>query len=162
MEELIINPKEDLIFDYKVIEQCKSCKRYGKKATCPPNISSTYIYQKLLPSYKYCKFFYYKFDIEDFDNWKIDGRNSSIKLANYVRGRRDELVQQGHYFCIAFGAGSCKVCDSCSFPCRYPDKALIPLEATGLHIIEILDKFGIKLEVPIKETFYRVGAVFYD
>ena len=42
-----IIPNEDLIFDDKVKEQCKHCKRFGKKSTCPPFISSEY-YEKLL------------------------------------------------------------------------------------------------------------------
>lgn len=162
MKEIKINPKKDLIFDNKVVEQCKNCKRYGKKATCPPYIDNSDYYQKILFIYKNGVIYYKKFIIDNPKNWVRLGKESSIEITNFLLKKRTALINKGHYFAIAFGAGSCKLCEECSFPCRFPDKSLIPLEGTGLDIIKTMKKFGVIIKHPVKEYFYRVGAIFYD
>lgn len=159
MKEIKINPKKDLIFDLKVREMCKSCKRYGKKATCPPYVESFEYYKNLLPQYSYGIIFCEKFST--IGNWIELGKESSLKIYKKVLLERSKLLDNGHYFFIGFGAGSCKLCDECSFPCKNPQKSLIPFEATGVDIVKILEKFNIKLKFPVKKYFYRVGALFW-
>jgi len=156
----MIRPKEDLIFDPKVREMCKFCKRYGKKATCPPYVDSFEYYSELLSQYVFSIFYFEKFAIKG-DYLEL-GKKSSLKIYRKILLEREKLFNTGHYFVIGFGAGSCKLCDKCSFPCPIPEKALIPLEATGVNIVKILEKYGIVLEFPVKKYFYRVGALFYD
>jgi len=160
MKKLRINPKEDLIFDPKVIEMCKSCKRYGQKATCPPHIESFEYYSKLLPQYKSGVFYIEKYAIQG--DYLEQGTKSSLDIHKRILSERGRLFNSGHYFNIGFGAGSCKLCKKCSFPCSKPEKSLIPLEATGLNVIKTLRKYGIVIEIPIKAYFYRVGGLFYD
>jgi predicted metal-binding protein len=162
MKQIKINPRKDLQFDYKVEEQCKSCKRYGKVATCPPHIRDGDYYGKLLPSYKSCNIYYKQFKIDNTENWKELGRKSSLILSKFLLQKRNQLVNEGHYFVVAFGAGSCKLCKECIIPCRFPDKSLIPLEATGLNIVKMMNNFGITIKHPVETYFYRVGAIFYD
>lgn len=162
MNELIINPRTDLVFDLKVVEQCKNCKRYGKVSTCPPKVSDSSYYEKLLTRYDKGVIYYEKFEINEQSNWMELGRLSSKVLANTVLNKRNELVLAGNYFCIAFGGGSCKQCTVCSFPCAAPDRALIPIEATGINVVEIMKKFGVEIKYPVKDFFYRVGFIFYD
>lgn len=162
MEKIKINPKTDLKFDLKVVEQCKSCKRYGSVATCPPYIEKLDYYQKLLPTYKHGFLYYERFEIDNYENWRELGKMSSEKLRKFVIKERDKLIDEGHYFVVAFGGGSCKNCDKCSIPCRFPDKALIPMEGTGMNIVEMMKKFGVEIKHPVKDFFYRVGCIFYD
>jgi len=159
MNQFMVEPESELVFDLKVREMCKFCKRYGKKATCPPHIDSFEYYSRLLPRYAYGIFYYEKFTTEG-DYFEL-GRNSSLKIHKKILSERNRLFEGGHYFIVGFGAGSCKLCERCSFPCSIPEKALIPLEASGINIVEILGKKGIKLDFPVKEHFYRVGALFY-
>lgn len=160
MNRLVIKPKKDLVFDLKVREMCRSCKRYSKKATCPPYVGSFEYYSKLLPQYTFGSFYFEKFVIEG--NYLELGKESSLKIYRKILLEREKLFKDGHYFIIGFGAGSCKLCNECSFPCPIPEKALIPLEATGINIVKILGRYGVTLEFPVKKYFYRVGAIFYD
>jgi len=162
MKKIKINPKIDLKFDLKVVEQCKSCKRYGAVTTCPPYVEKLAYYQKLLPMYKYGFLYYEKFEIDKYENWRELGKMSSEKLRTLLLKERNKLVNEGHYFVVAFGGGSCKNCNKCSIPCQFPDKALIPMEATGMNIVEMMKKFGIEIKHPVKDFFYRVGCIFYD
>ena len=160
------NPKKlSKCFDNKVREMCKSCKRYGFKATCPPHIESINYYKKFLPTYKYGKVILYKYININIDNWEQDGKKSSIDISNKLVLLRNELLQNNHFFVIGFGAGSCKICKKCMFPCKYPEKSFIPMEATGLNIIKLVKKIcNISIEFPVgkQKFFYRVGLLLWD
>ena len=158
MKTFIIKPKK-LIFKTKVRLACTSCKRYGFKATCPPNVESIDYYKKALKTYKHCVICYDEFKLEN-DNWGNSGMKSSLAIHKYLLKRRDELVKTGRYFYAIFGAGSCKLCEQCSFPCRNPKDSLIPLEGTGIDVVATL-KGRINIEFPVTDTFYRIGAIFY-
>lgn len=153
-------PSQDLLFDAKVSEMCRSCKRYGKKATCPPYIPAFEHYAAMLP-----RFARGLFAVEEFvvsGERSAVGIVSSLAIWNAVVSKRNELIAQGHTFAVAFGAGSCKLCPTCGGVCAKPDKSLVPLEATGLDLVKTLAPFDVAIKFPVKTEFYRVGAVFYD
>lgn len=160
MNRITINPRKDLIFDLKVREMCKSCKRYGKKATCPPYLDSVEYYEGLLPRYKSGILYYKKFTVQN--NWVKQGKSSSLEIYEKIILKRRELRKNSHYFLMAFGAGSCKLCDKCTFPCKLPDRSLVPFEATGIDIVKMMMQFDIAIEFPVNNHFYRIGAIFYD
>lgn len=163
IQTIEINPRKDLYFDYKVIEMCKSCKRYGKKATCPPYVTDINYYMNLLPAYQYGFLYYKKIDICDDGKTNLQrGKESSLLIHNTVLAQREELFKEGHVYIIGFGAGSCKLCETCQMPCSQPEKSLIPLEATGLDLITVMERKRIHLKFPVKESFYRIGGIFYD
>ena len=149
-------------FNKKVREACKSCKRYGHKSTCPPYIESVEYYMDLLPKYTKGLLFIEKFIIDNVDNWKELGAKSSQIIQEELFKHKQELINQYH-FPLLFGAGSCKNCDKCSVPCRFPDKSLIPIEATGINVVELVYQLSkIELIFPVKDYFYRIGMIIYD
>jgi predicted metal-binding protein len=156
------DPKKELIFDIKVCEACKSCKRYGLTGCCPPNISTFEYYKKLLKKYTYGKVFVEKFVVDNPSNWKELGKKSSLELHKILLKERQKLFNKGHYFTIILGGGSCKYCKECSIPCKLPQFRAIPIEATGINVVETLDKMGLFLKFPVKQIFYRVGILLWD
>ena len=160
MEQIAIKPKEDLIFDLKVREMCKWCKRYGKKATCPPYIESVEYYSNVLKRFKH-GIIYYDFFPTDGDAEEV-GYKSSMEVYEKLTRERTRLFEGGHYLIMILGAGSCKLCDRCTFPCHIPDKGIIPVEATGIDVVKTMERFDVKVAFPIKETLVRVGMVLYD
>ena len=159
-----LNPKIlKKYFNNKVREQCKSCKRYSFKATCPPHCESLDYYKKLLPTYKNARLIIYKYINIDLKKWKEQGRKSSINMSKHLIALRNELLKKGHYFVIGFTAGSCKNCKECSFPCKFPDKSFVPIEATGINIIELTKKItNYDIKFPVKKSFYRIGMMLWD
>jgi predicted metal-binding protein len=157
-----IIPNKDLIFDFKVREMCKTCKRFGVKATCPPYIDSFEYYEKVLKTYSHGLIYYKVFENIDLSNWIELGKSSSRELAEELNKKRSELLNQGHYFISIFGGGSCKICDKCSFPCKFPSMSIIPVEATGIDVVKLMNLNGITLSFPVTDCFYRVGLVLYD
>jgi len=164
LNKILINPKNDLVFNMKAREMCRSCKRYGRKATCPPYIEPIEYYEELLPQFEHGILFVEIFHLSDNQlvKWKEIGAKSSLRIHREILSERDRLLAAGHYFVVGFGAGSCKLCDKCTFPCRIPQKALIPFEGAGVDVVEMLKRFGIMIRFPVRERFYRVGALFYD
>ena len=152
-------------FDDKVREMCRSCKHYGTKATCPPNIESIDYYKHLTCVYKYGILFIERFEIDDVANWKRLGKESSLKIHKEILNYRNKLITTGHPFVVGFGAGSCKTCEKCSFPCRFPETSLIPIEGTGINVIQLakaIAKINIKFPIEKQGFFYRIGMVLYD
>ncbi len=86
------SPMKTLIFDIKVIEACRSCKRYGLTGCCPPSIGSADYYEKLLKQYKYGKMFIEKFLIDDPKNYVEIGRTSSLELHKKLLKEREILL----------------------------------------------------------------------
>ena len=149
-----------MIFHEKVRQACKSCKHYGKKATCPPYAESIDYYKKLFESYTHCVICYKEFKADQ-TNWQEVSRQSSLELHKFLLKRRQDLIDSGHYFYAIFGAGSCKLCKECTIPCKNPGQSIMPLEGTGLDVVATM-KSRIDIKFPVKGTFYRVGAIFYD
>ncbi len=156
------DPKKELIFDLKVCEACKSCKRYGLTGCCPPNIGSYEYYKKLLRRYTYGKIFIEKFIVNDHSKWQEIGKNSSLILYKILAKEQQKLLNKGHYFSIILGGGSCKYCKECSIPCKFPQFRIIPVEGTGINVVTTLEKMGMFIHFPVKQVFYRVGMVLYD
>lgn len=161
MEIIKIKPSY-LSFNKKTEIACRTCKRYGFKATCPPNIDTKY-YKEMIGSYTYGILCYkkYEYDLKKV-SWKEAGKESSLDLMQEIWAYRDKLFNEGHYYILAFGAGSCKLCKECSFPCRNPHKSLIPLEGIGVDVVKTMKHFHININFPVTSPFYRVGAIFYD
>lgn len=157
-----INPQTALVFDIKVNEACKSCKRYGLTGCCPPAIGDFNYYRKLLKRYNYGKVFIETFKIDDMNNYKELSRKSSLLLHKVLLKEREILLSKGHYFNIVLGGGSCKWCKECVIPCRFPQFRAIPIEATGINVVATLKKLNIKITFPVKNNFVRVGIMLWD
>ena len=157
--------KTALEFSNKVRELCRYCKRYGKRATCPPNVGSVEYYKELIPTYKYGKFIAMRFDVDGSMSWQELGRTSSLRLHKYLLKLRDEKMSEG-VFSVIYGAGSCKNCDvvKCKI-CKFPEKSIIPIEATGLNVVtaaKSIAQLDVRFPVEKYNEFYRIGFQFYD
>jgi predicted metal-binding protein len=163
MLKIEFNPKIlTSYFDNHVREMCKDCKRYNISASCPPFIESLIHYKNFLPTYKLGILVIKKFIIDDIKNWKELGINSSEEIRKELIGLKESLNPTEYDY---FGAGSCKNCKQCSFPCRFPNEQLIPIEGTGINVIKLVkDITDIELKFPIEQYgyFYRIGIFLYD
>ena len=93
MRKIKFNPKIlSNFFDIKVRDMCRSCKRYGKKATCPPHVESVEYYKNLLSSYKYGILYIEKFLIDNIANWERLGQESSLIIHKAVLNHRNSLI----------------------------------------------------------------------
>lgn len=148
--------------DTKVRDWCKECKRYEKSASCPPFIESLETYNYLFMKYEHAILIILKFNIDNPENWKELGRLSSESLRTSIQEVINKLNLTNY---ISFGGGSCKHCQVCSIPCKFPDLRLIPIEGLGINVIALVkDISNIELKFPVEQYgyFYRVGLVIWN
>jgi len=162
MFTIIQTTPDELIFSEKVRDLCRSCKRYGKSAACPPYIETIDYYKKAAVQYIRLRIVYKEFFLTDYKDTVDAGRKSSLELHDYLLSERKRIMDTGVLFVTCYGGGSCKACKKCVIPCCQPQKALSSLEATGVDVFSTLQKFDIILPSLIKESFYRVGVILYD
>jgi len=151
-------------FNTKVREACRSCKRYGKSAQCPPCLPSIKHFKKTLPKYRYGLIIYKKFIIDSTSNWEKLGKFSSLEITECLRKKRKELLDAGHVFITCLGAGSCKLCPSCTSPCSKPELAITPIEGCGIDVVRLLKPFGVDIKFPVEKQgyFFRIGMILWD
>jgi predicted metal-binding protein len=161
MREIEFNP--DILknyFDLKVVQACRTCKRYNNSTQCPPNIPSLDYYKELLPTYKNGIIIYERFEISG--DWKEQGRSSSLEIHNYLLEKRTHFLNEGHYYSIILGAGSCKLCQTCVYPCKHPDKAIVPIEGCGIDVVALMRSLDEDINFPVKNYFFRIGMILWD
>ena len=83
------------LFSNKVREQCKSCKRYGTKATCPPHVDSVDYYKELLPTYNQGRLIISHFTLNESDSWISAGQESSLYIHNNLLEHRETFFKAG-------------------------------------------------------------------
>lgn len=147
----------DLIFDDRAIFQCINCKNYGHKRTCPP-FKHNFNYQDMILKYKKGLVVLVKFDSSvDFEKARTYSTNNLHRIL--LKLEKDGFNQDNH-FTTSFIGGSCKLCkEGCAEVCRQPQHSRIPLEATGVDVVETLKKFGVFLKFPATDVIYRVGLL---
>ena len=157
----VISP-EEIVFTLKARDMCRSCKRYGVKACCPPRVESLEYYKQSALQYKNAEFVYKEYQLKDYKDEAEAGHESSLELQKFLLERRSQLTKEGLLFVTCYGGGSCKLCKKCGPVCVHPEKSLVPLEAAGIDVFATMKKINIELPKIITTSFYRVGAVLYD
>lgn len=149
----------DIVFDSRCQFMCRSCKRYGMKATCPPNTPNTDFFRDLISKYDYGLIIGVKYDVKG-DTEDI-GVKSSLSLHNNLLKLEAQAFKRGYYLTISFIGGSCKLCgtSTCSAPCAQPTRGRIPLEATGVNVIETARKYDVDIKFPVTTNLWRVGLL---
>lgn len=153
----IVLPQE-LIFDDRAILQCYNCKNFGKKQTCPPHKINVN-FEEMIKKYKKGLFVLVKFDSSlDFAKAREQSTN---KLHHILLKLEKEAFSQDNHFTTSFIGGSCKLCpNGCAEDgCRNPAMSRIPLESTGVDVVETLKKYGLELNFPATDTIYRAGLL---
>ena len=150
-------------FDERVRKWCEQCKRFNQNSSCPPLIESIDYYKNLIKNYDRGTLIVKKFIIEDIASWKELGKESSEELRYALLYLKNVLKVKNT---LQFGAGSCKYCDSCIYPCRFPDKRLISLEGIGINVVKLVSDISfqyIKIKFPVEKYryFYRIGLLLW-
>lgn len=148
-------------------EMCRSCPRYGKNLSCPPNTPDFIEYVGAASLARVICFRVYlpNPEITTVDQQlayvREAGKFLSVELRHYLR--------LGHRVA---GNGGCRSCEACAGEagetfCRKPAERVFSLEAMGVDVGVLLKRsFDIDLEWNRKgrraSYLCTAGAVFYD
>jgi Predicted metal-binding protein (DUF2284). len=137
---------DTLCFLPEIREMCKAdrCHRYDRCWTCPPACgpledcaakARAYDCGVLLQTVGELED---SFDFEGFKRIEQLHKQRLLHLVEVLRGEKRDI--------LPMGAGACTVCDDCTCPespCRYPEKAIISMEAFGLWVSDVCKKNGV-------------------
>ncbi len=165
----------DRIFQYKVIdtdripfsesvvEACRAnlCGRYGTCWTCPPGVGPLSELEKKVRRYKRAAVFTCKYELEDW--YDIEGMADGAKTTQELLLRITyELRRDGVDF-YALGCEGCRICEKCTYPdkpCRFPDKAIVSVEACGINVVELSADIGLKYNNGPNTVTYFCAVLF--
>ena len=138
---------EQIPLSEEVVDACKAnrCGQYGTCWTCPPGVGTLAEIRERIAKYSKAVVFSCKYDLEDsfdLEGMQEAGKNTREMLAGMV----SELRESGVDF-MALGCGSCDICEKCTYPdapCRFPDKAIVSVEACGINVVTLPRSIGIR------------------
>ena len=138
---------DSLEFRDEVRSMCAEdrCKSYGRSWSCPPAVGSVERAKERAVAYS-------RGIIVQTAGTLTDGFDMDGTAAIMQRHRKnfDTFVRQVRMFypdCLPMGAGTCRICRSCTYPgrpCRHPDKMVVSMEAYGLLVSDVAIRSGLK------------------
>ncbi len=134
-------------FSQMVADACKanSCGRYGTCWTCPPAVGTMQEMEQKIKAYKKAVVFSAKYALEDWCDYDgmVEGKKKTMDILRRIA---DKLRAEGRDIMV-LGCGGCNICEKCTYPdeqCRFPQKAIVSVEACGINVVELAKKTGIR------------------
>jgi predicted metal-binding protein len=159
-------PVSKIPFDNEVRRLCEQnmCGQYGKNWTCPPAIDTIEKLQSRMSIFNHFLVFYKIYPLEDSFDWEgmmisvKDFQSRTFKLKKKIQHTDPEL----NFFIL--GAGSCQLCDTCTYPqqkpCKNPEDALFSIESFGIDAMKIMKDNGLQYNNGPNTVTY-IGGLFY-
>lgn len=130
----------------EVRDMCSAdkCDGYGKSWSCPPACAALEEIRATVGMFTSGILVQTVGEIEDGYDWEGITEAGVRHKANFAKMRDAlEAVCSG---VLAMGAGSCKLCGSCTYPdapCRHPDRMEVSMEANGLLVSKVCAANGL-------------------
>lgn len=146
INESIFLSVSEIPFDEQSRSYCKAnlCGRYGKTWNCPPAVGTYEECRKKAMSYKNAFVFTHKGRIDDYsDLKKMDAlRDETMAILFEIS---QKLSENGVRH-LSLGCGGCNECPDCTYPdspCRFPEKAVPPVESFGIDVGLLAERKGL-------------------
>lgn len=136
----------ELRFLPEVRDMCAAgrCQMYGKSWSCPPHCGSLEEISAKAAKYSRGVLVQCTGQMEDdFDFECMMDTEAELKEKFKLFLAR---IRECYPNCYPMAAGTCNVCKECTCPdepCRFPDKAIPSMEASGLVVSDICEKSGL-------------------
>ena len=153
--------QSNIVFEERVKMNCYYCGKYNLNWKCPPKLPEI-DYRRMLAEFDDAALIYLKvkFTEETFEDIRVD---SSVSLHKALLDMEKFLWDHGNPTAISFIGGSCKLCKN-GFGkerCNDPYRARTPMEATGINVLKIAEKYGIEIPFPPKDYLIRMGLLLW-
>ncbi|NLA76290.1 MAG: DUF2284 domain-containing protein [Clostridiales bacterium] len=137
------------------------CGRYGRSWTCPPAVGSEQESAEKLAAFDNAFVFTFVGHLED--SFDIEGMDAARCKAAQIRGELTERLGENGIKYLPLGCGSCDICECCTYPdspCRFPEKAVVSVEAYGTDVVALAAKLGINYHNGANTVTY-FNAILY-
>lgn len=136
-----------MVMKPEVRDMCKAntCGKYGASWACPPACGSIEEYDGQVHAYHWGIVVQTVGELEDsldFEGIMEASSTHSERFKKMVEKMREEYPGM-----MALGAGTCTICKKCTYPdepCRFPDRRITSVEATGVVVNEMCKANGLE------------------
>lgn len=154
----------DLRFLKEVRDMCASgrCHSYGKCWTCPPHCGTLEDSIRKAQRYQHGIVLQMTGMMADDFDWECM-QETEERLKNAMFAMADQLRLKNIPF-LPMTAGTCRLCAQCACPdspCRFPDKAMISMEAYGLVVSDTCLAAGLGYNYG-KQTMTFTGCILFN
>lgn len=162
----VIVSGDRVVLSPEFYEICRSnaCGNFGRCWMCPPDIGPVEPLMERVRSYPYALIYQTIGTLED--SFDIEGMTEAARrharVSQKVQAKVAPLVWEG---CFHLSCGGCNLCESCTRiedkPCRFPDKALMPMEGAGVDVYNTVKDTPLKY-VNGQNTVTYFGMVLFE
>jgi len=181
--EIFQLPTNGLKFDPYVQLLCQECVNYGNNYNCHPYTTTYNQSKSKLNSNKYQYLVLMRDDRTEFKNNLYKKHKYSEKRAlilatrnwdivsywefhKIMRSLKDLLDSNDNNSIVLGSGGGCRLCRNCEVhskkPCKKQEKSMSSPESWGIDVYGTLLNLGIKIEIPPRKIFTRVGIISTD
>ena len=135
----------EFLQDVRDMCNAKQCNNYNKSWSCPPACASLEEMRERVKSYSAGLLVQTVGELEDSYDWEGIMDAGARHKKNF--GRMWDELQKSHQSVFAMGAGTCTICESCTYPdapCRFPDRMSASMEACGLFVSKVCTDNNLK------------------
>ena len=148
----------------EVRDMCEvnTCGKYGKSWACPPGCGSLEEMQEKILKYKEGVLVQTVGQLED--SLDIEGMQEAAENQAKRIDQMWEALKADYPNVLVLGAGTCTRCKKCTYPdepCRFPDKQISSMEASGLFVNEVCTQNGLKYNHG-KDTICYTGCFLFS
>lgn len=137
-------------------EMCSAdkCHIYGRNWSCPPACGTLDECASAIANHDVGILVQTVGQLADPLDW--DGMMEAEKRQNDSFARAAARIRLIFPDALCLGSGPCKICEQCSYPepCRFPEKAVSPIEGYGLFVTDICRENGLSY-------YYGEGTIAY-
>lgn len=156
----------DIPFDPEVRKLCEqnSCGKFGTCWTCPPAVGTLKELHARIMKFDHFLLFDKVYELEDSFDW--EGMMTSVKdfQKRIFKYKKEVHKKDSAFSFLTLGAGACMFCETCTYgqqiPCRFPEEALISVEAFGIDAMKMMKDNGLKYNNGPNTVTY-IGGIFY-
>ena len=139
-----------------------ACGFYGACWMCPPDVGGVLEWMAKAQTYERALVFQSVHTIAD--SFDIEGMQHAARGHNHLIARLSRAAEKEGIDCLFLGAGACGGCKTCAKkqgePCRHPDRAVVPLEAAGVDVVQLAKLAGLPY-LNGKNTVTYFGAMLF-
>lgn len=123
-----------------------ACNMYDHNWACPPACGEIADFQRRMNEYEHCLVVQTVAEMEDdfdFETMAEAGDTQKQRVLDLVEALDAAGLSADT---MTLSAGACTLCPTCAYPdapCRFPNKCLVSMEASGLVVSEVCTQAGI-------------------
>lgn len=159
-------PQGRVVLSREFYDICKTnaCGNFGRCWMCPPDIEPIDELMQRVRSYPFALLYQTIGTLED--SFDIEGMEAAAhhhaRVSQKVHAAVVPLMANG---CFHLSCGGCNLCESCTRienqPCRFPEKALIPMEGAGVDVYNTVKDTQLKY-INGQNTVTYFGMVLFE